>query len=141
MVDPAGAAIDIGWRETPRPDSDGLYGRIEAIDLTDGRSLWKKRQRAPLSSSLLSTAGGLIFSGDRDRWFRALSAATGEELWRTRLNAAPNSSPISFAVGGRQYIAVIAGGGTVQDMMVSQYTPEIVNPAPGTTVWVFALPD
>ena len=61
--------------------NDGNFGRVEAIDLKTRQVVWSERQRAPIASSLLASAGGLVFSGARDRHFRAYDAATGKVLW------------------------------------------------------------
>ena len=130
---------DIRFSQRPRPDNDGKFGRLEAINLATGRVLWTHRQRAPLVSSLLATAGDLVFVGALDRFFSAYNSATGELLWQTQLNAAPNSSPVTYSVQGEQYVAVVAGAGFLSSAQ-SNLTPEIDNPAGGTTLWVFKLP-
>ena len=124
----------------PRPDNDGKFSRLTAMDLKTGKVLWMRRQRAPLASAMLSTAGGVVFSGDRDRYFRALDSRTGQVLWETRLNATPNSFPVTFTAGGEQYVAVTAGGGSSWDGATAAAGSEIVNPAGGTALWVFKLP-
>jgi alcohol dehydrogenase (cytochrome c) len=96
--------------------------------------------RSPLSSSLLETQGALLFSGNRDRTFRASDGLTGETLWEVRLNAVPNASPITYSVDGKQYIAIVSGGGGFHDLDSQEITPEIDNATSSTTVWVFALP-
>jgi alcohol dehydrogenase (cytochrome c) len=136
----AAGGDDIHFAQRPRPDSDGKFGRIEAINLATGKVMWIHRQRAPLVSSLLATAGGLVFVGALDRFFSAYDAATGKLLWQTQLNAAPNSSPVTYSIGGEQYVAVVAGGGGPLSSASSSLTPEIDNPAGGTTLWVFKLP-
>jgi alcohol dehydrogenase (cytochrome c) len=135
----AAGGDDIHFAVRPRPDGDGKFGRIEAINLATGKVLWIHRQRAPLVSSLLATGGGLVFVGALDRFFSAYDAATGKLLWQTQLNAAPNSSPVTYSVKGEQYVAVVAGGGFLSSAS-SRLTPEIDNPAGGTTLWVFKLP-
>ena len=124
----------------PRPDNDGKFSRLTAMDLKTGKVLWMRRQRAPLASAMLTTAGGLVFTGDRDRYFRALDSRTGQTLWETRLNATPNSFPVTFTSGGEQYVAVVAGGGSSWDGATAAAGTEIVNPAGGTALWVFKLP-
>jgi alcohol dehydrogenase (cytochrome c) len=136
----AAGGDDIHFGQRPRPDSDGKLGRIEAINLATGKVLWIHRQRAPLVSSLLATGGDLVFVGALDRFFSAYNAATGELLWQTQLNAAPNSSPVTYTVQGEQYVAVVAGGGGPLISASSSLTPEIDNPTGGTTLWVFKLP-
>jgi alcohol dehydrogenase (cytochrome c) len=132
--------IDIGWTVKPRPGSDGNYGRVQAIDMQTRKTLWLRRQRSPLSSSLIATAGGLVFKGDRDRHFAALDDRTGKILWSTRLDGAPNASPVTYIAGGRQYVAVASGGGGPHDSESVEITPETDNAAAATTLWVFALP-
>ncbi|MGZ6020677.1 MAG: hypothetical protein ACXWKO_18585, partial [Phenylobacterium sp.] len=78
--------------------------------------------------------------GSMDRMFHAYDAKTGKVLWETRLSASPNSSPITYAVNGEQYVAVVAGGGGAFDSAARPFTPEIDAPAPGVTVVVFKLP-
>jgi alcohol dehydrogenase (cytochrome c) len=136
----AAGGDDIHFAQRPRPDSDGKFGRLEAINLATGKVLWTHRQRAPLVSSLLATAGGLVFAGSLDRFFSAFDAATGKPLWRTQLNVVPNSSPVTYSVQGEQYVAVVAGGGGPLDAGSASLTPEIINPSGGTTLWVFKLP-
>jgi alcohol dehydrogenase (cytochrome c) len=137
-----GPDFDMRIRLQRRPNSDGMVGRVEAIDVAKHKALWVQRRRAPQIGSILGTAGGLIFEGDRDRWFRASDERTGKVLWQFRLNAQPSSSPITYSVDGVQYIAVTAGGGNpLEAFMGSVMAPEIPVPATGTTLWVFRLPD
>ena len=133
--------MDVRLGSRPKPGNDGHFGRIDAIDLKTKHVVWSMRQRAPVASSLLASAGGLVFSGARDRDFRAYDAATGKQLWRVGLNASPSSSPATYSVDGVQYVVVIAGGGGSFDAGSRSLTPEIVDPAAGTTVWVFKLLD
>ena len=108
--------------------------------MTNLKTKWVRRSRSPLSSSLLLTSGGILFSGSRDRTFSALNEMTGDPLWSVRLNAAPSSSPITYSVDGKQFVAIVAGGGGFHDFGSEQMTPEIDNGAPSTTLWVFAVP-
>ena len=137
----AAGGADIHFVLHPRPDSDGNFGRIEAIDLQNRRIVWTDRQRAPTTSSVLGTAGGVLFEGGRDRMFRAYDQSTGKMLWETRLNAVPSSSPITYSVGGTQFVAVVAGGGGADESTWPVLTPEIVEPSGGTTLWIFRLPE
>jgi alcohol dehydrogenase (cytochrome c) len=137
----AAGGMDVRLGARPKPDNDGNFGRIEAIDLKTTQVVWSKRQRAPIASSLLASAGGLVFSGARDRRFRAYDAATGAVLWQSVLNASPSSSPATYGVDGVQYVVVVAGGGGSFDAGSRSLTPEIIDPAAGTTLWVFKLVD
>jgi alcohol dehydrogenase (cytochrome c) len=126
----------------PRPDSDGRYGRVEAVDLRTQKRLWATRQRAPQTSGVLATAGGLVFAGAVDRWFSAMDDANGKVLWQVRLSDVPSSSPISYTAGGKQYIAMMVGYGGPQSATFPKLTPEIALPvARSSSIWVFSLPD
>src|SRR6185503_5937744 len=132
----------VRWTLRPRPDSDGQYGRLEAFTLDTRKVLWTHRQRAPMSTGVLATAGGVVFAGALDRVFAAYDDGTGRELWRVRLNDVPNSAPISFQVNGKQYIAVVTGNGGPQSATFPALVPEIQNPPDrGASIWVFELPD
>ncbi len=136
----AAGGDDLHGMMRPRPNSDGEFGRIEAINLRTRQIVWTHRQRAPLTSSMLASAGGVLFSGSHDRVFRAYDQATGQPLWQAVLNASPNSTPITYTAHGVQYVAVVAGGGGPLDAAIGTMTPEIGSPPGGTTLWVFRLP-
>jgi alcohol dehydrogenase (cytochrome c) len=135
----AAGGSDLGWVVRARPDSDGNIGRVDAINLVTKKVVWSIRHRPPESAALLATAGGVLFEGTRDRMFKALDQATGKTLWQTRLAAQPSSFPITYTAGGKQYVAVVAGGGGAHDITWPAITPEIDNPISGTTLQVFAL--
>jgi len=125
----------------PMPDSDGLYGRFVALDLLTKKQLWITRERVPILTSTLPTAGGLVFAGSMDRAFSAYDQSTGKRLWTTRLGDVPNSNPISYEVNGKQYIAVVSGSGAVRSTAYVNMLPEIRNPAVRTAnIWVFEVP-
>ncbi len=131
----------VRWTLRPRADSDGKYGRLEAFNVETKKSLWKMRQRAPMATGVLATAGGVVFAGGLDRVIAAYDDANGNELWRARLNDVPNSAPISYQVNGRQYIAVTVGNGGAQAATFPALVPEIKNPPDrGASLWVFELP-
>jgi alcohol dehydrogenase (cytochrome c) len=132
----------VRWTIRPRLDSDGRYGRIQAIDLNTRKTLWTERQRAPQTTGVLATAGGLVFAGALDRNFAAYDDATGRTLWHAKLSDVPSSAPISYAVGGKQYVAMTVGYGSAHALTFPMLTPEIDLPiVRSATIWVFALPD
>ncbi|HTW38873.1 MAG TPA: PQQ-binding-like beta-propeller repeat protein [Steroidobacteraceae bacterium] len=129
------------WFIRARPESDGKFGRVEALSLETRQPVWIDRQRAPETTCMLDTAGGIVFAGSMDRYFRAYDDSTGKILWQVRLNDIPNSCPISFSVRGKQYLAVVVGGGGSIPQTYPVLVPEIQNPPEhGAEVWVFALP-
>ena len=111
------------------------------MNLETKETVWIERQRAPITSGTLATAGGLVFAGALDRTFGAYDAQTGTKLWQTRLNDVPSSSPISYSVDGIDYVAIVVGAGGFQSMAYNLLVPEIQNPPDRSpTVWVFKLP-
>jgi PQQ-dependent dehydrogenase (methanol/ethanol family) len=136
-----GLSTGVKFSIRPRLDSDGRYGRIQAIDLATRKTLWTERQRAPQTSGVLATAGGLVFAGALDRYFTAYDDATGKAVWRTRLSDVPSAAPITYAVNGRQYVAMVVGYGSAQSITFPMLTPEIDLPVVRTAaIAVFALP-
>ena len=117
-------------------------GRIDAIDISTGRQAWRHEQRAAVLGTAVSTAGGLLFTGDIDRRFMALDDSTGKVLWQAIVSAPVSGSAISYAVNGRQYIAVAVGGGTAspERRALSIHT-ELKPPRDSTALFVFALPE
>ena len=132
--------VDIHFTARARPDQDGNFGRLVAVDLPKRDILWTHRQRIPYASAALATAGGLLFAGDVDRYFYAYDQKTGKALWRTRLDAAPESFPVTFEAAGRQYVAVVVGGGSPFGAASRSYVPDVMSPAAGTSLVVFELP-
>ena len=92
------------------PTGEPQYGLLSAVDLRTGRIAWQDRVADPLIGGALATGGGLVFTGTKDKQFLAFDARTGARLWRYQASAGVNAPPISYAVNGRQYVAVAAGG-------------------------------
>ena len=118
--------------------NNGKVGRLSAVSASTGKVLWHYDQRTALGS-VLATAGGLIFFGDLDRYFRALDADTGKIVWETPLSAPVTGYPISYAVDGQQYVAVAVGGGTPGQRNLGQLYPEVKSPIGSNILMVFAL--
>jgi alcohol dehydrogenase (cytochrome c) len=114
-------------------------GRIDAISVETGRTVWSWETRVSNYSPILATGGGLVFNGSMDRYLRALDADKGTVLWQTRLPSQTVGAPITFAVNGRQYIAITAGGGPIAATQTG-VTPEADTTSGANAVYVFALP-
>ena len=119
------------------PGTDQL-GTVQAISPETGELVWKHEQRAA-TTSLVATAGGLVFGGDLNGRFRALDAESGDVLWEVNLGSPITGFPISFAVDGRQYVAVSTGSSRTL-VYFAPLTPEL-RPSMGNNLFVFALPD
>ena len=90
-------------------DEDEAYGVVRAYDPETLARVWEHRMADITWAGTLSTAGDLVFGGGREGYFFALDAETGEELWRESVGGQVNAGPMSFALDGRQYIAIAAG--------------------------------
>jgi PQQ-dependent dehydrogenase (methanol/ethanol family) len=112
-------------------------GTVFAVSVETGQTAWKYEQRAG-TLSVVATGGGLIFGGDDAGNFRAFDDKTGKVLWETNLNSPVSGFPISFAVGGKQYVAVTTGPSLVSSTAL-RLTPEL-KPGNAAGVFVFALP-
>ena len=125
------------------PQSEGELGEFLAMDMRTGEVRWRRRFQMPISSAALTTAGGLAFAGSWDRQIFAFDAETGETVWETRLPQSVQGFITTYAVDGRQYVAVPtgAGGASWAGSIPSQLFPEKQRPLGGNGLFVFALPE
>jgi PQQ-dependent dehydrogenase (methanol/ethanol family) len=86
------------------------FGNITAVDYNTGKIAWQVKTPLPMMGGALTTAGGLMFTGEGDGWFRAYDAKDGKVLWSFFAGAGVNAPPASYSVDGKQYIVVGAGG-------------------------------
>jgi alcohol dehydrogenase (cytochrome c) len=94
------------------PPGERAHGRLTARDPVTGKIAWERRYDIIPHSALLSTAGGLLFIAAYDGMLQALDAKTGDTLWEFNLGSGTNGGIISYAVNGKQYIAVVSGHGS-----------------------------
>ncbi len=128
------------WHVIPRPGSDpnALTG-LAKINLSTGEMLRFDVGRVPGTGAMLATAGGLVFHGDMNRRFRAFDATTGKKLWESILGGNVSVSTITYAVNGKQYIAVMSGNNLKLPELMGE-VPEIKIQANYNAMYVFALP-
>jgi alcohol dehydrogenase (cytochrome c) len=121
---------------------DGL-GEFLALHARTGKVLWRHRTRTPPNTAALTTGGGLVVVGDWDRYFTVHDARNGNVLFRTRLANSAHGFPITYAVNGRQYLAVPVGGGGAQwaTTVTADLLPDKKLPPGGGALFVFALPE
>ena len=116
-------------------------GRIDAISVETGDTLWTWETRDGLYSPVLATAGGVLFTGGFDRYFRAIDSESGELVWETRLASTVDGHATTFEVDGRQYVAVTAGGALVGGAFGDTYSPNSDPVIGNNALYVFALPE
>jgi len=88
----------------------GEYGNVNAIDLNTGKIAWSVKTELPMMGGATATAGGLVFTGEGNGWFKAYDAKTGAVLWQFNCGAGANAAPAVFEVDGEEFVAVAAGG-------------------------------
>jgi alcohol dehydrogenase (cytochrome c) len=127
----------------PRPEAKEHIGELQAWDMNAGKKVWTVKFKSHTWGPVLTTGGGLIFSGGtNDRYFRAFDAKTGKILWQQRTNSGVTGVPTSYKIDGVQYIAVQSGWGVdaqrVQDLLDKAWSTKTFVPQ-GGVLWVFAL--
>ncbi len=138
----------VAIRAQPMADSDGKFGRVQAIDLETGKMAWNFREVVPPVSATLATEGGLVFVGTLDNRFVAFDDNDGSLLWEDDLGDIPASFPISYGVDGKQYIALVVGQPSVYHATVlmsylneflGDRSPVINLPRSGPALVVYSL--
>ena len=130
------------WR-FKKPEGVENFASIAAFDPLTGEKRWEYPYKYLLAASVLATAGDLIFSGDVEGAFFALDARSGEKLWSFQTGSGHRGSSVSYAVGGRQYVATPSGWGSYAKTLLSLF-PELTaigGGRGGATLYAFALPE
>lgn len=132
----------LGFSVAPGADH---FGEVQAWNVDTGERVWTHAYaKSPNWGAMLATAGGVVFSGGtNDRHFHAFDASTGNLLWEFPTNSGILAPPTSFAIAGKQYIAVHSGwGGDSRGMQANLnriFPGEYPEVPEGGAVWVFAL--
>ena len=93
----------------PNDDTQPYWGAVRAIDPATSKIKWELKHLSPSWSGVVSTAGGLVFTGDADGNFIALDATSGKILWHFQCGASIYAGPMTYALDGKQYVAIAAG--------------------------------
>jgi lanthanide-dependent methanol dehydrogenase len=98
----------------------GYRGALTAWDVAAGKTRWEVKENFPVWSGALTTAGGIVFYGTMEGWFKALDANTGKLLWQFKAGSGIIGQPVAYrGPDGKQYIAVLAGIGGWAGSVVS----------------------
>ena len=120
------------------PGPGGYLGDIEAYDPVNRKIVWERKLDLPYNGGILTTGGDLAFYGDMHGDFTALDARNGKKLWDIRLGSGIGQGAISFAVKGKQYIAIVVGRNVSTPAFMGEPGNKIVNATPeGGTLYVF----
>ena len=126
-------------------ENEGHIGELQAWDMNSGEKVWTHRFESQNWGPVLTTAGGLVFTGGtNDRYFRAFDARTGAVLWQQRTNSGVTGLPTSYSVDGVQYVAVQSGWGVDAQKMqgaIDRIQGSRTHVPQGGVLWVFALED
>lgn len=125
-----GAEFSFEWPE-------GHRGELRAIDPMTGDVKWKDPVDIPRLGGVLTTAGGLVFTGTQTGEFQALDAETGEHLWSYQTGSGIVGQPITWEMDGKQYVTILNGGGAVYVLFAGD--ERLANVPAGGNVWTFAL--
>jgi len=90
--------------------NDG-FGGLVAIDPITKNTIWQNKEKFTLWSGVLGTSSNIVFYGTLDRWFKAVDARTGRDLWGAQLGSGSTSNPFTYSIKGRQFIGTYSAWG------------------------------
>ena len=134
-----GAAY-LGSGFTIKPLYEDYIGAIRAIDPTTMEQKWEVKNNAPLWGGVMTTAGGLVFYGTPEGYFKALDADTGEELWKFQTGSGIVGQPVTWEMDGEQYVSVVSGWGGAVPLWGGEVAKKVNYLNQGGSVWTFKLP-
>jgi glucose dehydrogenase len=134
-----GGTMKIILDDTTVPGTAAPTGSLSAVNVNTGKIDWQYKSELPMVGGVLATASDLVFAGEMDGNINAFNARSGKKLWHFNLGVAVTAPPMTYRVGGVQYVAVAAGGLGVNGW--PQLTAKMGRPLNGDVVAIFALPE
>ncbi len=134
-----GAAY-LGSGFTIKPIFEDHIGSLKAIDPDTGETKWEYKNDAPLWAGVMTTAGGLVFTGTPEGEFIAFDDETGEKLWSFQTGSGIVGQPVTWEQDGEQYVSVISGWGGAVPLWGGEVAKKVNYLNQGGTLWVFKLP-
>ncbi|MCP4469675.1 MAG: PQQ-dependent dehydrogenase, methanol/ethanol family [Gammaproteobacteria bacterium] len=133
-----GAAY-LGAGFTIKPLFDDYIGSLKAIDPSNGEIKWEYKNEAPLWGGVMTTAGGLVFTGTPEGYLKAFDDKTGEEVWSFNTGSGVVGIPVTWEMDGTQYVAVNSGWGGAVPLWGGEVAKTIKHLNQGGSLWVFKL--
>jgi glucose dehydrogenase len=119
---------------------DDHVGILRAMDPVTGEIEWEHKENMPLWGGVLTTKGGLVFTGTGDGYLKAFNSETGDVLWQFQTGSGIISSPVTWEMDGEQYVGVASGYGGAVPLWGGDMA-ELTKPiSQGGSFWVFKLP-
>ena len=134
-----GAAY-LGSGFTIKPIFEDYIGSLKAIDPDSGDVKWEYKNGAPLWAGVMSTAGGLVFTGTPEGEFIAFDDETGKKLWSFQTGSGIVGQPITWEQDGEQYVTVISGWGGAVPLWGGEVAKKVEYLNQGGTLWTFRVP-
>jgi alcohol dehydrogenase (cytochrome c) len=134
-----GAAY-LGASFTIKPIAEDHIGALRAMDPKTGKIVWEYKNKAPLWGGVMTTAGGLVFTGTPEGYLKAFDAKTGQELWKFNTGSGVVGSPVTWEQDGEQYVAVMSGWGGAVPLWGGEVAKTFKEISQGGALWVFKLP-
>ena len=116
---------------------NGPRGHLSAIDPLTGKTKWEAPSDIPRFSGVMSTAGGVVFTGQLTGEFEAFDADSGKKLWQFQTGSGIEGQPVTWQQDGVQYVAVASGHGGVYSLFSGD--ERLAKVPAGGSLWVFAL--
>ncbi|MDJ0613709.1 MAG: PQQ-dependent methanol/ethanol family dehydrogenase [Rhizobiaceae bacterium] len=134
-----GAAY-LGSGFTIKPNYEDHIGSLKAIDPDTGELKWEYKNDAPLWAGVMTTAGGLVFTGTPEGEFIAFDDETGEKLWSFQTGSGIVGQPVTWEQDGEQFVSVISGWGGAVPLWGGEVAKKVNYLNQGGTLWTFRLP-
>ncbi|MEM8958952.1 MAG: PQQ-dependent dehydrogenase, methanol/ethanol family, partial [Pseudomonadota bacterium] len=134
-----GAAY-LGSGFTIKPLFEDHIGALKAMDPDTGEILWEYQNGAPLWAGVMTTAGGLVFTGTPEGRFIALDDETGEVLWEFQTGSGIVGQPITWEQDGEQFVAIMSGWGGAVPLWGGEVAKQVSYLNQGGMLWTFRLP-
>jgi alcohol dehydrogenase (cytochrome c) len=121
------------------PGHGGYLGQLVALNPATQKPAWTINMPLPWNGGTMTTAGNLVFFCDIQVIFHGLDAKTGQELWHMNVGSGVGAGPITYAIDGKQYVAVLAGRSESPPAFMGEVGKQIIAATPeGGTLFVFS---